>query len=58
SYGIAKGQAPTLVFKLLGYGRTNQTMKDRFNELVSNLLSDGRLGDDGEHLVLAVPSNN
>ena len=58
SYGIAKGQAPTLVFKLLGYGRTNQAMKDRFNDLVNNLLSDGRLGDDGEHLVLAVPSNN
>ena len=58
SYGIARGQAPTTVFKLMGYRRTNQAMKDRFNELVNNLLSDGRLGDEGEHLVLASQSDN
>ena len=58
SYGIAKGQAPAAVFKLLGYGRTNQAMKDRFNDRVNNLLSDGHLRDDGEHLLPAVPLSN
>nr|MBC8281614.1 DUF3320 domain-containing protein [Chloroflexota bacterium] len=58
SYGIAKSQAPTAMFKLLGYGRTNQAMKDRFNEIVDSLIAEGRLGDDGEHLVMATPSSN
>jgi hypothetical protein len=58
SYGISKDQAPATVFKLLGYGRTNQAMRDRFNDLVVDLLSDGRLGDDGDHLVLATPAGS
>ena len=58
SYGIDKEQAPAAVFKLLGYGRTNQAMRVRFNDLVVELLSDGRLGDDGDHLVLATPAGS
>ena len=58
SYGIAKSQAPKAMFTLLGYGRTNQAMKDRFSEVVESLISAGLLGDDGENLVLASPSRN
>ena len=56
SYGISGEQAPTRVFKLLGYSRTTEAMKSRFDTVVGGLLSEGRLQEDGGLLVLAAPS--
>jgi hypothetical protein len=56
SYGIARGQAPVRAFKLLGYSRTTDAMKNRFDSMVSSLLLDGRLENDGGLLVLAEAS--
>ena len=55
SYGIAREQLPTAAAKLLGYSRTTEAMKARFGGVVGALLSEGRLEDDGGHLVLAGP---
>ncbi|MDA1270185.1 MAG: DUF3320 domain-containing protein [Chloroflexi bacterium] len=55
SYGIAREQAPAAAFKLLGYSRTTEAMKSRFEAVVSALLTEGRLEDDGGLLVLAGP---
>ncbi|MCH7844194.1 MAG: DUF3320 domain-containing protein, partial [Chloroflexi bacterium] len=57
SYGIAGEQAPAAVFKLLGYSRTTDAMKDRCDSIISGLLSEGRLEDDGGLLVLAASSH-
>jgi hypothetical protein len=53
SYGIAREQASAPAAKLLGYSRTTEAIKERLDNVVAGLLTDGRLGDDGDHLVLA-----
>ena len=55
SYGIAREHALAAAFKLLGYSRTIRAMKTRFDGVVSELLSQGCLEDDGGLLVLAKP---
>ena len=57
SYGIARDQALVRAFKLLGYSRTTDAMKNRFDSVVTGLLLDGRLEDDGDLLVLAEASD-
>ena len=52
SYGIAREQASAPAAKLLGYSRSTEAMKDRLDSVVAALLSEGRLEDDGDHLVL------
>jgi len=52
SYGIAKDQAPAAASKLLGYSRTTEAMKTRFDGVVGQLLTAGRLEDEAGHLVL------
>jgi len=56
SYGIARAQATAPAAKLLGYNRTTDAIWNRFDNVVSGLLSEGRLEEDGGHLVLATPS--
>ena len=56
SYGIAREQTTAPAAKLLGYGRTTEVIWERFDNVISGLLSEGRLEDDGGHLVLASPS--
>ena len=53
SYGIAREQTPAAALKLLGYSRTTEGMKTRFDGVLGALLSDGRLEEDGGQLVLA-----
>ena len=57
SYGIARGQASAPAAKLLGYSRVTEAMKDRFDEVISGLLSEGRLEDDGDLLVVGESSD-
>ena len=52
AYGIAREQASAPAAKLLGYSRTTEAMKDRLDSIVAVLLTEGRLEDDGDHLVL------
>ena len=56
SYGIAREQTTAPAAKLLGYGRTTGVIWERFDNVISGLLSEGRLEDDSGHLVLASPS--
>ncbi|MBL15965.1 MAG: hypothetical protein CL767_02090 [Chloroflexi bacterium] len=44
--------------KLLGYNRNTEAIKDRMDGVIAALLSEGRLEDDGDHLVLGTPSEN
>ncbi len=58
SYGIAREQASAPAAKLLGYSRTTEAIKDRMVSIIAALLSEGRLEDDGDHLVLGTPSES
>ena len=58
SYGIARDQAPARVAKLLGFSRTTQAVKDRFDSVINGLLSEGRLEADGDLLVLGELSDS
>ena len=52
SYGIAREQATAPAAKLLGYSRATEAIKERLDNVVAALLTDGRLEDDGDLLVL------
>ena len=58
SYGIARDQAPARAAKLLGFSRTTQVIKDRFDPVINGLLSQGRLETDGDLLVIGESSNS
>jgi len=53
SYGIARAQATAPAARLLGFSRTTEAIWNRFDNVVSGLLVEGRLEDAGGHLVLA-----
>ncbi|HIM63750.1 MAG TPA: DUF3320 domain-containing protein [Dehalococcoidia bacterium] len=58
SYGIARDQVPARAAKLLGFSRTIQAVKDRFDSVINGLLSEGRLEADGDLLVLGELSDS
>ena len=58
SYGIAREQASAPSAKLLGYNRNTEAIKDRMDGVIAALLSEGRLEDDGDHMVLGTSSEN
>ena len=57
SYGIARKQAASPAAKLLGYGRATKAIMDRFDGVANGLLTEGRLEDDGDLLVLGESSD-
>ena len=58
SYGIVRNQGPARAAKLLGFSRTTQAVKDRFDSVINGLLSEGRLEADGDLLVLGELSDS
>ena len=53
SYGIARAQTTAPAARLLGFNRTTELVWNRFDNVVTGLLSEGRIEEAGGHLVIA-----
>jgi len=53
SYGVARAHTTAPAARLLGFNRTTELVWNRFDNVVTGLLSEGRIEEAAGHLVIA-----